>query len=92
MEGESLTLSNFWRIFETPFINCEVNFILTWSSNCIITTSRGAGTVAIGDTKLYVPVVTLSTQDNAKLLQHIKSGFKRIINWNKYLSKQESLE
>ena len=92
MEGESLTLSNFWRIFETPFINCEVNFILTWSSNCIITTSRGAGTVAIGDTKFYVPVVTLSTQDNAKLLQHIKSGFKRIINWNKYLSKQESLE
>ena len=42
---------------------------------------------AIADTKLYVPVVTLSTQDNAKLLQKLKSGFKRTINWNKYQSK-----
>ena len=39
------------------------------------------------DTKLYVPVVTLSTQDNAKLLQQLKSGFKRTINWNKYQTK-----
>ena len=43
------------------------------------------------DTKLFVPVVTLSTQDNAKLLQQLKSGFKRTINWNKYQSKPESL-
>ena len=48
-------------------------------------------TFAITDTKLYVPVVTLSTQDNAKLLQQLKSGFKRAINWNKYLSKPELL-
>ena len=40
----------------------------------------------ITETKLYVPVVTLSTQDNAKLLQQLKSGFKRTINWNKYES------
>ena len=79
-------LSNFWRTLEMPLINCEVNLILTWSSTCVITNSTGAGRFAITDTKLYVPVVTLSTQDNAKLLQQLKSGFKRIINWNKYQS------
>ena len=48
-------------------------------------------TFAITDTKLYVPVVTLSTQENTKFLQQLKSGFKRVINWNKYLSKPELL-
>ena len=67
-------------------INCEVNLILTWSKNCVITNSTGEGKFAITETRLYVPVVTLSTQDNAKLLQQLKSGFKRTINWNKYQS------
>ena len=84
-------LSNFWRTLEMPLINCEVNLILTWSSTCVITSSNGIGTYAITDTKLYVPVVTLSTQENTKLLQQLKSGFKRVINWNKYLSKPELL-
>ena len=68
-------------------INCETNLILNWSANFFIS----AGTVAnqvptfeITGTKLYVPVVTLSTQDNAKLLQQLKSGFKRTINRSKY--------
>ena len=59
-------LSNFWRTLEMPLINCEVNLILRWSSTCVITNSTGAGTFAITDTKLYVPVVTLLTQENAK--------------------------
>ena len=80
-------LSNFWRTLEMPLINCEINLVLTWSSTCVITKSNGAGTFAITDTKLYVPVVTLSTQENAML----KSGFKRVINCNKYLSKPELL-
>ena len=80
-------LSDFWRTLEMPLINCEVNLILTWSSTCVITDSNGAGTFAMTDTKLYVPVVTLSTQE----LQLFKSGFKRVINWNKYLSKPELL-
>ena len=84
-------LSNFSRNLEMPLINCEVNLILTWSSVCVITDSRGAGRFAITNTKLYVPVVTLSTQENTKFLQQLKSGFKRAINWNKYLSKQELL-
>ena len=84
-------LSNFWRTLEVPLINCEVNLILTWSSTCVITDSNGAATFAITDTKLYVPVVTLSTQENTKFFQQLKSGFKRVINWNKYLSKPELL-
>ena len=52
-----------------PLINCQINLILTWSSTCVITNSTNAGRFLITDTKLYVPVVTLSTQDNAKLLQ-----------------------
>ena len=79
-------LSNFWRTLEMLLINCEVNLILTWSKDCVITNSTGAGKFKITETKLYVPVVTLSTQDNAKLLQQLKSGFKRTINWNKYQS------
>ena len=62
-------LSNFWRTLEMPLINCEVILILTSSSTCVITDSTGAGAFEITDTKLYVPVVTLSTQDNSKLLQ-----------------------
>ena len=84
-------LSNFWRALEMTLINCEVNLILTWSSTCVITNSNGAGRFAITDTKLFVPAVTLSTQENTKLLQQLKSGFKRVINWNKYLSKPELL-
>ena len=84
-------LSNFWRTLEMPLINSEVNLILTWSSASVITNSTGAGTSEKTDTKLYVPVVTLSTKENAKLLQQLKSGFKRIINRNKYLSKPELL-
>ena len=87
-------LSNFWRTLEMPLINCEVNLILTWSSTCVIVSTNIANQVAtfeITNTKLYVPVVSLSTQENAKLLQQLKSGFKRVINWNKCLSKPELL-
>ena len=76
-------LSNFWRTLEMPVINCEVNLILTWSSTCVliaIGNANQAATFAITDTKLYVSVVTLSTQENAKLLQQLKSGFKRVTN------------
>ena len=77
-------LSNFWRTLEMSLINCEVNLILTWSRDCVITNSTGAGKIKIIETKLYVLVITLSSQDNAKLLQQLKSDFKRIIHWNKY--------
>ena len=76
-----------------PSINSEINLILTLSANLVCTddTNQGA-TFATTEIKLYIPVVTLSTQDYAKLLQQLKSGFKRIINWDKYLSKPELSE
>ena len=75
-------------------INCKVNLILTWSENCVIVSINVANqnaTFTITETKLNVHVVTLSTQDNAKLLTQLKSSFKRTTNWNKYLSKPELL-
>ena len=87
-------LSNFCRTLEMPLISCEIELILTWSTNCVIIYTDVANQnpiFAITETNLYVPVVTLSTQDNAKLLPQLKPGFKRIISWNKYLSKPELL-
>ena len=69
-----------------PLISSEVNLILTWSKNCVIFSETGETKFAITERKLYVPFVTLSSQDNEKLLQQLKSGFKRTINWNKYKS------
>ena len=93
-------LSNFWRPLDIPLINCEVSLILTWSENCVLTdiktqTARGTrvainaptnATFKITDTKLYVPVVTLSTENDKKLLEQLRTGFKRTIKWNKYRS------
>ena len=75
-------------------INCEVNLILTWSADFVVIYTDVANQVpifTITETNLYVPVVTLSSQDNAKLLPQLKSGSKRTISWNKYLSKPELL-
>ena len=60
--------------------------ILTWSKDCVITNSTGEEKFAITETKLYVPLLTLSTKDNEKILQQLKSGFKKTISWNKYES------
>ena len=87
-------LSNFWITLEMRLINCKVELILTSSSDCVIIYKNVANQVpifTITETNLYVPVVTLSTQDNAKLLPQLKSGFKRTISWNKYLTKPELL-
>ena len=87
-------LSNFWRTLEMSLINCKINLILPWSTNCVFVSTNIANqnaTSEIIDTKLYVPVVTLSAQDNSKLLQQLKLDFKRVIKWNKYLSKRELL-
>ena len=70
-------LSSFWRTVEIPLINCVVNLTLTWSKGCVITNSTGEGKFATTETKLYVPIKTLSTKDNEKLLQQLKSGFKK---------------
>ena len=92
-------LGNFWRALNIPLISCEVSLELKWDKNCIITSLEqrdiGGGnrdnaptgaTFAINDCKLYVPEVTLSKDDEIKLLTNLKSGFKREIIWNKYRS------
>ena len=70
-------LSNFWTTFEMPLINRKVNLIMTWSKDCVITNSTGEGKFTITETKLYVPVVTLSTKDNEKLLQQLNQALKK---------------
>ena len=62
-------LNNFWRTLEILLINCELDLILTWSEVCIISSAAGATKFKITDTRIYVPVITLSTQDNATLLE-----------------------
>ena len=92
-------LGNFWRALNIPLINCEVSLELKWNKNCVITSleQRDIGgrnrdnaptgaTLAINDCKLYVPEVTLSKDDEIKLLTNLKLGFKREIIWNKYRS------
>ena len=76
-------LSNFSRTLEIPLINREINFTLTWSKNCVIVSTNFANqsaTFPITDKILCVSVVTLSTQDNSKLLQQLKSGFQGEVN------------
>ena len=92
-------LGNFWRALNIPLISCEVSFELKWDKNCVITSLEQRGieggnrdnaptgaTLSITDCKLYVPAVTLSKDDETKLLTNLKSGFKREIIWNKYRS------
>ena len=74
---------NFWRTLEMCLIICKINLILTWSKNCVILYTNVANQNAAFETtdaKLYVPVVTLLTQDNFKLLQQLNSSFSRVIN------------
>ena len=88
-ETEVLTplkhLNNFWRSLNIPLINCEVELTLTWSKNCVLADMRPANhpptrlEFQITDTKLYVPVVTLSKEKDIKPLEQLKSGFKRTI-------------
>ena len=95
-------LGNFWRALNIPLISCEVFLELKWNKNCVITSleqrqvdagppvvrdnAPTGATLSITDCKLYVPVVTLSKDDEIKLLTNLKSGFKREIIWNKYRS------
>ena len=85
-------LSNFWRNLNIVLINCEVELILTWAKNCTLSDMTVANNLPTGlefqitDTKLYVPVVTLSKENDIKLLEKLKSGFKKTIKWNKYRS------
>ena len=83
-------LSNFWGTLAMSLINCEISLDLNWSKKCVIVADKAdqETTFLVTDTKLYFPVAALSTQDNAKLLEQLKSGFKKTINWNKHQTKK----
>ena len=96
-------LANFWRALNMTLISCEVSLEFKWNKNCAITSIQheinldGGNTktstdasLAINDCKLYVPVVTLSKNDEVKLLTNLKSGFEREIIWNKYKSEMST--
>ena len=65
-------------------INYEINLSLTWPRDCVFSSVLKATAFTVTDTNLYLSIVSLSTQDNVKLLRQLKSGFKRTINWNNY--------
>ena len=94
-------LGNFWRSLDIPLINCEIKLVLSWYKECVLVgrAFRGPPAAAanridsptsakfeITDCKLYVPVVTLSAENDNKLLEQLKSRFRRSIKWNKYMS------
>ena len=72
------------EIIRNAIINCKVQLSLKWTENCILSSEGTAVTFKITDAKLYVPVVTLKTEDNTKLSKLLSEGFKRPIYWNKY--------
>ena len=81
-------ISNFFRSIEMPLVNCKVDLELTWTKDCVISSNNAAGNAVVSfkitDTKLYVPIVTLSTKDNSNLTKKLNEGFKRIVHWNEY--------
>ena len=95
-------LGNFWRSLDIPLIKCEITLILSWYKEFVLVgrAFRGPSAAAINsptdakfeitDCKLYVPVVTLSAENDNKLLEQLKSGFRRSIKWNKYISQMSN--
>ena len=72
-------LSNFFRSLEMPLINCKVRLNLTWKKECVLSTHAGDAVFIINDTKLYVPIVTLSKEDNKDFIDQQNKGFQRSI-------------
>ena len=81
-------LSNFFRSLEMPLINCKIRLNLTWKKECVLSTGPGEAVFIINDTKLYVPVVTLSKEDNKDFIEQQNKGFQRSIYWNEYKTKE----
>ena len=79
-------LSSFWISLEMLLISRKVELSLNWTENCVLTTAANANKVVfkITDAKLYVPIVTLSAEDNAKLSKLLSDWFKRTVYWNEY--------
>ena len=81
-------LRNFFRSLEMPLINCKIKLNLKWKKECVLSTGAGEAVCIINDTKLYVPVVTLSKEDNKDFIEQQNKGFQRSIYWNEYKTKE----
>ena len=81
--------SNFFRSLETPLINCKIKLNLTWKKECVLSTDAANAVFSINDTKLYVPVVTLSKEDNKDFIEQQNKGFQRSIYWKEYKTKEK---
>ena len=81
-------LSNFFRSLEMPLINCKIKLNLTWKKECVLSTDDGNAVFTINDTKMYVPVVTLSKEDNKDFIEQQNKGFQGSIYWNEYKTKE----
>ena len=81
-------LSKFFRSLEMPLINCKIKLNLTWKKECVLSNQAGEAVVIINDTKLYIPFVTLSKEDNKDFIEQQNKGFQRSIYWNEYKTKE----
>ena len=81
-------LSNFFGSLEMPLINCKLKLNLTWKKECVLSTDAGNAVFIINDKKMYVPVVTLSKEDNKDFIEQQNKGFQRSIYWNEYKTKE----
>ena len=80
--------SNFFGSLEMTLINCKIKLNLTWKKECVLSTGAGEAVFIINDTKLYVPVVTLSKEDNKNFIEQQNKEFQRSIYWNEYKTKE----
>ena len=80
-------LSNFFRSLEMSLINCKIKLNLTWKKECVVSTANDEAVFIINDTKMYVPVVTLSKEDNKDFTEQQNKGFQRSIYWKEYKTK-----
>ena len=85
-------LSNFFRSLEMPLINCKIKLNLTWKKECVLSNQRSDVVFIINDTKLYVPVVTLSKEDNKDFIEQQNKGFQRSIYWKEYKTKEQTVD
>ena len=81
-------LSNFFRSLEMPLINCKIKLNLTWKKECVLSTVVGDAVFIINDTKMYVPVVTLSKEYNKDSIEQQNKGFQRSIYWSDIKTKE----
>ena len=81
-------LSNFFRSLEMPLINWKIKLNLTWKKERVLATGANEAVFIINDTKLYVPVVTLSKEDNKDFIEQKNKRFQRSIYWNEYKTKE----